>query len=165
LACIAEQKICTVLQRSQIGPKGLISKGIICYVSGLGIGFTLSSTFVALNHYFSKKRGQAIGLSMVGTALGMMAMPQAVHLLLEEYNFHGSLLILGGLALHALVGSMLLQPVEWHVRSKELKKEENEQHLHGMKRQVNMDMNKREFIFICQFFAIMTFHHSLVAEF
>ncbi|PNF41712.1 hypothetical protein B7P43_G03459 [Cryptotermes secundus] len=106
-------------------------------MGGLGIGFTLSSTFVALNHYFSKKRGQAIGLSMVGTALGMMAMPQAVHLLLEEYNFHGSLLILGGIALHALVGSMLLQPVEWHVRPEELKKNENEQLENMGKKQEN----------------------------
>jgi hypothetical protein len=65
---------------------------------------------------------------MVGTALGMMAMPQAVQLLLEAYNFRGSVLILGGVALHALVGSMLLQPIRWHLRPEEPKKEEN-QHL------------------------------------
>jgi predicted MFS family arabinose efflux permease len=64
---------------------------------------------------------------MVGTALGMMAMPQAVQLLLEAYNFRGSVLILGGVALHALVGSMLLQPIRWHLRPEEPKKEENEQ--------------------------------------
>jgi hypothetical protein len=75
---------------------------------------------------------------MVGTALGMMAMPQAVHLLLEEYDFHGSLLILGGVALHALVGSMLLQPVEWHVRTEEFKKEINEEFGNEVKKQVNM---------------------------
>jgi hypothetical protein len=75
---------------------------------------------------------------MVGTALGMMAMPQAVHFLLEEYNFHGSLLILGGLALHALVGSMLLQPVEWHVQTEEFKKEENEQLENEVKKQVSI---------------------------
>jgi MFS family permease len=98
------------------------------FLSGLGVGFAWSSTFVALNHYFSKKRGQAIGLSMVGTALGMMAMPQAVQLLLEAYNFRGSVLILGGVALHSLVGSMLLQPIKWHLRPEKPKKnEENEQ--------------------------------------
>ncbi|PNF41711.1 hypothetical protein B7P43_G03459, partial [Cryptotermes secundus] len=64
---------------------------------------------------------------MVGTALGMMAMPQAVQLLLEEYNFRGSVLILGGVALHALVGSMLLQPIKWHLRPEEPKEEENQQ--------------------------------------
>jgi hypothetical protein len=65
---------------------------------------------------------------MVGTALGMMAMPQAVHLLLEAYNFHGTLLILGGFSLHALVGSMLLQPVKWHLRLEKHKEEEEHEH-------------------------------------
>jgi hypothetical protein len=57
----------------------------------------------------------------------MMAMPQAVQLLLEAYNFRGSVLILGGVALHALVGSMLLQPIKWHLRPEEPEKEENQQ--------------------------------------
>jgi hypothetical protein len=101
---------------------------------------------------------------MVGTALGMMAMPQAVHLLLEEYNFHGSLLILGGFALHALVGSMLLQPVEWHVRPEEHKEEENEKLENKVKKEVNI------FILLLLFQLLLfpkyvKFCHTLVAEF
>ncbi|KAJ9587653.1 hypothetical protein L9F63_018905, partial [Diploptera punctata] len=92
-------------------------------IGGLGIGFAWSSTFVALNHYFYEKRGQAIGLSMVGTALGMMAMPQLVQLLLMEFNFRGAVLILGGVACHSLVGSTLLQPIKWHLRPEKPKKE------------------------------------------
>lgn len=66
---------------------------------------------------------------MVGTGLGMLAMPQAVQLLLEAYSFRGAVLILGGVALHALVGSILLQPVKWHIRAeKHTKNEQNEQH-------------------------------------
>jgi hypothetical protein len=108
---------------------------------------------------------------MVGTALGMMAMPQAVRILLEEYNFHGSLLILGGFALHALVGSMLLQPVEWHVRPEELKEEKDEQLENKTEKQVNIfiylglttprsdlselhDLNGRDFTFSCYYFPI-----------
>jgi MFS family permease len=98
-------------------------------VAGLGVGFAWSSTFVALNHYFSKKRGSAVGLSMVGTGLGMLAMPQVVQLLLEAYSFSGAVLILGGVALHSIVGSMLLQPVKWHLKTeKHLKIEQNKQH-------------------------------------
>lgn len=29
-----------------------------------------------MHSYFSEKRGQAVGLSMAGTALGMLVMPQ-----------------------------------------------------------------------------------------
>lgn len=71
---------------------------------------------MALNHYFTRKRGQAVGLSMAGTALGMLIMPQLVRVLLEEFAFRGAVLIIAGLALHSAVGSFLLQPVKWHLK-------------------------------------------------
>lgn len=87
---------------------------VLPFFLGLGVGLTASATFVALNHYFVKRRGQAVGFSLAGTAFGMMLMPQAVRLLLECYGFRGAIMILGGSALHALAGSALLQPAEWH---------------------------------------------------
>ncbi|XP_050300375.1 uncharacterized protein LOC126738930 [Anthonomus grandis grandis] len=83
-------------------------------INGLGVGLTASATFVALNNYFLKRRGQAIGFSLAGTAFGMMLMPQAVRLLLEEFGFRGAIFLLGGFALNSLVGSTLLQPAKWH---------------------------------------------------
>lgn len=80
----------------------------------------MSAAFVALNHYFSKKRGQAVGLSMAGTALGMLIMPQLVRYLLEEFSFNGAVLIIAGLALHSAIGSILLQPVKWHLKEEEI---------------------------------------------
>jgi MFS family permease len=68
---------------------------------GMGVGLATSAAFVALNHYFAKKRGQAVGLSMAGTALGMLFMPQLVRILLEVYSFQGAMLLLSGLAIHA----------------------------------------------------------------
>lgn len=75
-----------------------------------------SAAFVALNHYFKNKRGQAVGLSMAGTAAGMLFLPQLVRYLLEAFNFSGAILILAGLAMHATFGSTLLQPVKWHLK-------------------------------------------------
>ena len=60
---------------------------------------------------------------MVGTAMGMMAMPQLVQLLLSEYSFQGAVLILGAVACHSLAGSMLLQPIKWHLVPEKPKKE------------------------------------------
>lgn len=85
-------------------------------LGGLGFGLASASTFVALNAYFSKRRGQAVGLAMAGTALGFMAMPQLISRLLEEYDFRGTVLILGALSLNAIVGASLLQPVKWHLK-------------------------------------------------
>lgn len=89
-------------------------------INGIGVGLATSAAFVALNHYFAKKRGQAVGLSMAGTALGMLIMPQLVRMLLELYGFRGAVLVLSGLALHATVGAMLLQPIKWHLKEEEV---------------------------------------------
>ncbi|XP_045478952.1 uncharacterized protein LOC123683965 [Harmonia axyridis] len=83
-------------------------------INGLGVGLASSATFVALNNYFVKKRGQAVGLSLAGTAFGMMIMPQAIKLLLDAYAFRGAILVLGAFALNGVVGSCVLQPAEWH---------------------------------------------------
>lgn len=85
-------------------------------INGIGVGLATSAAFVALNHYFKNKRGQAVGLSMAGTAGGMLILPQIVRLLLESFAFSGAILVLAGLALHALFGSTLLQPVKWHMK-------------------------------------------------
>ncbi|XP_063374750.1 uncharacterized protein LOC134662451 [Cydia amplana] len=84
-------------------------------LGGFGVGLASSSSFVSLNHYFTKKRGQAVGLSMAGTGFGLMVMPQLVKILLEEYGFRWTVVILGGLAFHAVLGSCLLQPVKRHL--------------------------------------------------
>ncbi|KAH8342654.1 hypothetical protein KR067_008409 [Drosophila pandora] len=85
-------------------------------INGIGVGLSTSAAFVALNHYFKHKRGQAVGLSMAGTAMGMLIMPQLVRILLEAYDFRGAVLLLAGIALNATVGSVLLQPVKWHMK-------------------------------------------------
>ncbi|XP_018337392.1 PREDICTED: monocarboxylate transporter 13-like isoform X2 [Trachymyrmex septentrionalis] len=88
---------------------------IICSYSvlgGLGTGLAMASSFVALNTFFDKKRGQAVGFSMAGNALAMMFVPLLVHMLLDIYGFRGTILIAGGWALHSLVGSCLLRPLE-----------------------------------------------------
>ncbi|XP_069672117.1 monocarboxylate transporter 12 [Periplaneta americana] len=91
---------------------------IITYsiLAGLGLGLLNPATFVAVNSYFSSRRGRAVGLGLAGTGLGQMAMPQIVRSLLDEYGYKGTVLFLGGLALHSLVGASLFQPVEWHQR-------------------------------------------------
>ena len=84
-------------------------------ILGLGVGLSSAGTFVALSNYWAARRGQAVGLSMAGTALGFMLFPLLVRLLLDELGFRGALVVLGGIALHGLAGAALLQPVEWHL--------------------------------------------------
>ena len=89
--------------------------GTYSVVNGIGVGLATSAAFVALNHYFKHKRGQAVGLSMAGTAIGMLIMPQLVRVLLEQFGFRGAVLMLAGVALNSTVGAVLLQPAKWHM--------------------------------------------------
>lgn len=102
--------------RMGIYVKSVIINLFFFVFTGFGVGLASSSSFVSLNHYFSKKRGQAVGLSMAGTGFGLMVMPQLVKLLLGEYGFRWTVVILGALAFNAVVGSCLLQPIKRHLK-------------------------------------------------
>lgn len=90
-----------------------ISYGIFV---GLGLGFINPSSFIAVNSYFSTKRGRAVGLALAGTGVGQMVMPNVVRILLDEYGFRATTMILAALALNGVVGASLFQPVEWHLK-------------------------------------------------
>lgn len=83
---------------------------------GLGLGLIGPSSFVAVNSYFSSKRGRAVGLALAGTGVGQMIMPYIVRFLLDEYGFKGTTLVMGALALNGVVGALLFQPVKWHMK-------------------------------------------------
>ncbi|KAG6461294.1 monocarboxylate transporter 9 isoform X2 [Manduca sexta] len=83
---------------------------------GLGLGFIQNSSFVAINSYFKLKKSRAVGLANVGTGVGQTVMPHLVRYLLENYGFQGACLILSSLSLHGICGTMLIQPVEWHLK-------------------------------------------------
>lgn len=85
-------------------------------LSGLGLGLIMPATFMAVNAYFKVKRSQAVGLSMAGTSVGQMVMPQVVRFLLDGYGYRGTALILGGLCLNGIPGALLSQ-----VRSQRMK--------------------------------------------
>lgn len=91
----------------------LISYGVFV---GLGLGLISSSTFIAVNSYFCLKRGRAVGLALAGTGLGQMLMPQIIGFLLNKYGFRGATLIVGGLALHGVIGACLSEPVKLHFK-------------------------------------------------
>ncbi|XP_066901395.1 monocarboxylate transporter 12 [Halyomorpha halys] len=103
----------------------LITFGVL---GGIGFGLVTSCTFIVINEYFSKKKGQAVGLSMTGAAVGFMLVPQIVRFSLDEYGFRSALLIVGALSLHATVGACLFQPVSWHKKAIIVKTEEGEAH-------------------------------------
>lgn len=57
---------------------------------------------------------------MTAMGLGPVFMPLVISKLMNVYGVMGTALILGGLSLHSLVAALLLQPVKWHVKPKEV---------------------------------------------
>ncbi|OWR53413.1 hypothetical protein KGM_203650 [Danaus plexippus plexippus] len=83
---------------------------------GLGLGFIQNASFVAINGYFKLRKNLAVGLAMVGTGIGQTLMPHVVRYFLANYGFKDACILLASLSLHGICGTMLIQPVEWHMK-------------------------------------------------
>ncbi|XP_012532557.1 monocarboxylate transporter 9 [Monomorium pharaonis] len=83
-----------------------------CVIIGIGQGIIFPATTLALNTYFRKKRNVAMGFSVTMTGLGPILMPLLIDVLLENFATTGTLLVLGGIASHSLVGASLLRPFQ-----------------------------------------------------
>ncbi|CAB0030576.1 unnamed protein product [Trichogramma brassicae] len=90
-------------------------------MASLGLAMTTAACSLAVNSFFKEKRGRAMGISMTITGLGPILMPQLVSVLLPIYDSGGTMLILGALSLHGLIGSSLLQPLKWHAKRIQVK--------------------------------------------
>ncbi|XP_047505562.1 monocarboxylate transporter 12-B-like isoform X2 [Pieris napi] len=91
----------------------VITYGILL---GAGLGFIQNASFVAINSYFKLKKSIAVGIAMTGTGIGQTLMPHVVRYLLDSYGFRGACLLLSAMSLHGICGTLLIQPVEWHMK-------------------------------------------------
>lgn len=80
----------------------------------------MSGLNLAINTYFRERRSKAMGFGTTAMGLGPVFMPLVISKLMEIYGVTGTALILGGLSLHSLAAALLLQPVKWHMKKKEV---------------------------------------------
>lgn len=90
------------------------------FMVGSGLGLIAPSIFMAVSSYFTTRKSRAFGFALAGTGFGQMIMPQIVKALLDQFGFRGTVLIMGSLSLHGVLGASLFQPVEWHLKRKAL---------------------------------------------
>ncbi|KOB73433.1 Monocarboxylate transporter [Operophtera brumata] len=86
---------------------------------GASYGMSGSANALALNTYWKDRRRIATGLSWTTTGLGPILWPHIITALLAAFGETGAILIISGISLHAVAGALLLQPVEWHSKTKE----------------------------------------------
>lgn len=93
-------------------------------VQGIGFGLCLPTCYTTFNNYFVKNRVMWMGFAQTLIGLGSMIYPIAMQKLMDWYGFRGCLLILTGINAHAVLGMLLMQPVEWHMKRVPLDEEE-----------------------------------------
>lgn len=86
-------------------------------ITAAGLGMALSAFSLALNQYWRERRNRAVGIGMTLTGLGPILYPPLIVVLLQHYGTGGCVLVLGAMCTHIVAAAMLLQPVEWHLRT------------------------------------------------
>ncbi|XP_017156632.1 monocarboxylate transporter 7 isoform X2 [Drosophila miranda] len=93
-------------------------------VQGLAFGLMVPTCYTTFNHYFVKNRVMWMSFAQTLIGLGSMLYPIVMQKLMQWYGFRGCLLILTGLNAHAVLGMLVMHPVEWHMRRVPLSEEE-----------------------------------------
>ncbi|XP_055844453.1 monocarboxylate transporter 9 [Episyrphus balteatus] len=94
---------------------------------GIAAGLIIPSCYTIFNSYFVKKRVFVMSLTQTLIGIGTMLYPVIVQKLIDWYGFRGCLLVLAAINSHAILGMILLQPVEWHMKKVEVNDEEIEE--------------------------------------
>lgn len=79
----------------------------------------MSAFSLAINSYFVKNRGKALGLGMSITGLGPILMPQLINVLIMEFEVQGAMMILSAISMHSIMAALLLRPIKWYLKKPE----------------------------------------------
>ncbi|KAJ8928131.1 hypothetical protein NQ314_019357 [Rhamnusium bicolor] len=90
---------------------------VLCITFGILAGFGLSLCYVAsvviVAYYFDKRRSFATGLAVCGSGIGTFIFAPLIQILLDEYGWRGTTLILAGLFLNLVVCGALMRDLPW----------------------------------------------------
>ncbi|XP_061396620.1 monocarboxylate transporter 6-like [Musca vetustissima] len=89
----------------------------VCY--GLGRGFVISASALAINIYFKKKRRAAASYQFGVAALGPIILPYVATYLLSSVGVRYTALSFAALSLNTIPFSLVYQPVRWHVKKQD----------------------------------------------
>ncbi|KRZ10904.1 Monocarboxylate transporter 12 [Trichinella zimbabwensis] len=103
-------------------------------MAGLGFSFCFTAAIVSVTYYFEKKRALATGLAVSGSGVGTFIFAPILDLILNHYNWQGSLLILSAVSLNLLVAGALIRDLQWPEDTLEYKRRKFLRSLHNTSR-------------------------------
>ncbi|XP_045899211.1 monocarboxylate transporter 6 [Micropterus dolomieu] len=80
-------------------------------ITGLGFCLSFQPSVTIMGHYFVRRRVFANALSSTGTAVGLTTLPLIANVLLCQFGWRGSFLILGGVLLNCCVCGAVMRPI------------------------------------------------------
>ncbi|ELT92539.1 hypothetical protein CAPTEDRAFT_219362 [Capitella teleta] len=85
----------------------LFSFGLL---SGFGGVLVFTPAYIIVGQYFDKRKGTAMGLATIGSGLGNVVLAPLINLLLDEYGFFGTMLLLGAIAANTCAVALVYRP-------------------------------------------------------
>ncbi|KFB52070.1 AGAP001782-PA-like protein [Anopheles sinensis] len=82
-------------------------------LSGFGLSLCYVAAVVIVAYYFDKKRSFATGLSVCGSGIGTMVFASLTQVLLDNFGWRGTTLILAGVFLNMCLCGLLMRDLEW----------------------------------------------------
>ena len=77
------------------------------------------SSLIVVGMYFNRKRAIATGIATSGSGLGTFAYAYMTNVLLDTYDWKGTVLILSGILLHVVACGMVYRPLRTRCRASE----------------------------------------------
>lgn len=81
--------------------------------TGFGFGLIYLPAIVSVTMYFEKKRSLATGIAVCGSGFGTFIFAPIITVLLREYGWRGSLVIIAGIVLECTIFGALFRPLEY----------------------------------------------------
>ncbi|KAK7105455.1 monocarboxylate transporter 14-like [Littorina saxatilis] len=86
----------------------ILTYGII---AGFGFGMMYLPAIVIVGYYFEEKRALATGIAVCGSGIGVFIMAPLSDLLLHEFGYKGTLLIMAGIVFNGAICGALMRPL------------------------------------------------------
>lgn len=89
---------------------------ITIWIVGAGFGFCIPVAYTTFNHYFVNKRVVMMSVAQSLIGIGTMVYPIIVQFLMDTYGFRGTMAVLAAINAHAILGMLVMHPIEWHYK-------------------------------------------------